>query len=71
MVLQKDFAIEEKYLQWLDDINRPTCGPSAEAFGDSAGEISPVGVMESELRGCAQELQKRLSGGFGAEHFGH
>jgi hypothetical protein len=54
-----------------EDIRRPTRGASAEIFGASAKGLAAVGIIEIELRGWAQELQNRLSGGFEAEHFGH
>ena len=47
-----------------DDIILATCGLAAGDFGDSAAGDSTVGIWENELRGSAQELQKRLPCGF-------
>jgi hypothetical protein len=53
-----------------DEIILVTWGVSPR-LGDSAAEAPVVGIWEGELRGCPQELQKRLSCGFCVEHFGH
>jgi hypothetical protein len=54
-----------------DEIILATWGLAAGDFGDSAVGDSTVGIWESELIGCPQELQKLLPCGFCAEHFGH
>ena len=54
-----------------DEIIRPTWGDCTGAGGDSCSGASMVGIWETELNSCPQEEQKRLSGRFSAEHFGH
>ena len=54
-----------------DEISRLALGVSAGTRGDSAGEISSVGIMDGELMLCPQEPQNLLSDGFFAEQFGH
>jgi len=43
-----------------DEIILATWGDAAGDFWDSTTGDSTVGIMETELRGSAQELQKRL-----------
>ncbi len=54
-----------------DDIILATWGVAAGALTGSAAVSAAVGICEGALMECPQELQKRLSGGLCAEHFGH